>query len=133
MTFGILLGTTALLVAAAVALSIGQAWAMSGERRPFRHALVWAVATVTLPAIYTLLGGAWDWPIAAALLALGAPAGLSAVALVVGARRDRADGLAAKPWARRVLGLTGVHVIVVSLGGALALVILLFAALSGIH
>ena len=133
MTFGILLGATVLLLSAAVALSIGQAWAISGGRRLFRHLLVWAIATATLPALYTWQGGTWNWPIPAALLALGTPAALSGVALAVGARRDRAKGLADKPWARRVLGLTAAHLIVVSFGGALVLVFGLFAVLSRIH
>jgi hypothetical protein len=133
MTFGILLGATVLLLGATIALSIGQAWAITGKRRLLRHLLVWVLATATVPSLYTWLGGVWNWPIPAAVLALGTPATLFGAALAVGARRDRVKGLAGKPWAQRVLGLTGAHLIIVFFGGALAVVIGLFAVLSQIH
>lgn len=105
MTFGILLGSAVLLLCAALALSIGQAWAIGGGRRRFRHLVVWALATATLPSLYTWQGGVWDWPMLAAFLAIGTPAALFGVALAVGVGRDRTKGLAGK----RVLGLMGAH------------------------
>lgn len=132
MTFGILLGAALLLLIVAVALSIAQAWAIDGARRVLRHLLVWALASAAVPSLYTW-GGVWNWPISAALLAFGTPAALFGMALALGARRDRVKGLAGKPWAQRVKGLTGPHLIVVFLGGAVVLVAGLLAVLSRIH
>jgi hypothetical protein len=127
--FEFVLVPTVLLLGATVALSIAQAWAITGERRLLRHLLVWVIATATVPSVYTWQGGIWNMPMPAALLGLGTPAALFGVALGMGARRARAKGLAAQPWAKRVVGLTGAHLGVVFFGGALVLVVGLFLLL----
>jgi hypothetical protein len=99
---------------------------------------VWILATGLVGCLCIWLSGETlqgvrNVPFRSVLLLLALPGTLFGFALALGAWRAGARGFAIKPWGKRILALTGLHLAVVFVGGALLLVVGLFVALSGIH
>ena len=132
MTLGLLGVVVLSLVAASLALSSAQAWAIASPSSGLRHLIVWAVATLAIASRYigalTVFHATTDDMIAGALVYVFAPASVFASALALGAWRARAKALSARPFGERILALVGVHFVVLFVGAILTfLVVLSFA------
>jgi hypothetical protein len=108
------------LVVATLALSTGQAWAMSAREHFVRYFLVWLVSTTLIVLIAAPIVGlgigmllSWITPIPLVLGAL-----LTAVSLSIAHWLTSSDSPVGTPWLVRVRRLAGVHFAVVSVGGA---------------
>jgi hypothetical protein len=131
-----LLDTSIWLVASTVALSAGQAWAIAGGDRRTRYALVWIVATAVVVTFSAPVIGfparrllSWD---SAVRLLIAVGGAVTAVTLWIGAWLTDSE-LAARPWFGRLLGLAGVHLVVVLVAGVAIWALLIFLVVGRIH
>ena len=135
MTLGLLVVVLLSLVAASLALSSAQAWAISSPSSGLRHLIVWAVPTLAIGSRYigtlTAFQATTDEMMGGALVFVFAPASVFASALAVGAWRARAKALSTRPFGKRILALVAVHFVVLFVGAILAFVVVL--SLADIH
>jgi hypothetical protein len=123
------------LVIATLALSAGQAWAMSTRNHLLRHLVVWIFSTTLIVLIAAPIVGlptsmslGWITPIPFLVSAL-----LTAVSLSIGHWLTSSDSPVGTPWLVRMRRLVGVHFAIVSVGGAVIWLLLVFLVAGRIH
>lgn len=129
---------TSFIVCSTLALSLGQAWAITGVSRRARHVIVWGIVFALMLWLGMRVLGLHrndpimaEGPLRRSLMTVSAV--LAAVSLGAGSAWGRYRQVETAAFPRRALMLAPAHVAAVSIGGALGYVLIAIIWISQIH